>query len=423
MHSKGITISIRKLVVWLLFLYPFYHGILQDKLGISYISVIDEILIAFLLAYKFSRKIKIQRWEKQYLLIIVIWGIWGCLSGAIRGVDIGITLSGMMFQLKNYLIVFTVAGIRWTRNDIRKIFKALKYIYSLVIVLGFVFYFFPSIALFKNILMTSIFNQEALFATLMVPVGIYAFVMYIQKGEKKQLLLLGVVFTGLIFATTIKNIISLFLVCVIYLATQKGKRRKIYFILFGMMGLIVASPYIISLFSDEIAVNFVASNAINRPRWMLYRYGYKIAKDFFPFGSGFGTYATSVSYNNYYSDIYELYGINTRYGFRKGEAWFLQDTYWPAVLGESGFISVIFVAMLLIIIAIQLNKAVKRAPQGDKELVSIVFLSFIALLIESFFTSSFFGTRSYMILVFSGIVIRYVTDASRINVEFHESKG
>ena len=423
MYLKRKPISIRKLAVWLLFLYPFYQGVLQDKLGISFVSFLDEILILFLVISFFLNKKKIMRWEKIFLSILLAWGMWGCISSVLRGVSIGITLSGMILQLKNYLIVVIVAGIRWTRFDILRILKALKHIYFVVIILGFVFYFFPSVALFKNIYMTSVFNGEPLFATMMVPVGIYAFVMYIQKREKKQLALLGIVFVCLILATTIKNIISLLLACAFYFTTQKGnRRRKMNFIMLGMLGLVAFSPYIISIFSIEIEGNFLVPEAINRPRWMLYRYGFKIAKDFFPFGSGFGTYATSISYTKHYSDIYGLYGIDTRYGFQKGDVLFLQDSYWPAVMGETGFIGVIFAVTLLGIITIQLRRAIKYAPFGDREIVSVVLYSWIALLIESCFTSTFFGARSYMILVFSGIVIKYVAYSSCLSLLCHETK-
>ena len=76
--------------------------------------------------------------------------------------------------------------------------------------------------------------------------------------------------------------------------------------------------------------------------------GVTLAVQEFPLGAGFGTYGGYVS-QRYYSPLYDQLGLSTIYGLAPESPYYLQDTYWPHLLGETGVIGA--VAMLLFLTA------------------------------------------------------------------------
>ena len=63
---------------------------------------------------------------------------------------------------------------------------------------------------------------------------------------------------------------------------------------------------------------------------MMYKTGFLIFRDYFPFGSGFGTFATEAS-RVYYSSMYGKYGLWGIWGLKEGEASFAADTFYPSI--------------------------------------------------------------------------------------------
>ncbi|MDZ7870851.1 MAG: hypothetical protein U5L02_16895 [Rheinheimera sp.] len=75
------------------------------------------------------------------------------------------------------------------------------------------------------------------------------------------------------------------------------------------------------------------------PRALFLNTSLSIANDFFPFGSGLGTFGGVVAANSD-SDFYYKYLIAYEWYYQYG--WFLTDTYWPKFIAESGYIGSIF---------------------------------------------------------------------------------
>jgi len=75
-------------------------------------------------------------------------------------------------------------------------------------------------------------------------------------------------------------------------------------------------------------------------RSILHSVSLQIAKDFFPIGTGFGTYASAESVK-VFSPVYEQY--NFEYLCRYEPSWrhYLSDTFWPIIVGQTGAIGTI----------------------------------------------------------------------------------
>jgi len=87
---------------------------------------------------------------------------------------------------------------------------------------------------------------------------------------------------------------------------------------------------------------FVYGIEDGQARSFQYYYALEILKDYFPFGSGFGTYATEGA-AKYYSPLYSILGIDNVWGMREvdynTDADFLKDTFYPA-LAQFGIVGV-----------------------------------------------------------------------------------
>ena len=83
------------------------------------------------------------------------------------------------------------------------------------------------------------------------------------------------------------------------------------------------------------------------PRLVLFNYGLKTALAYFPLGSGFATYGSPVA-ASYYSPLYQLYGFNNKYGMSKTDTSFLNDNYWPTIIGQFGFLGLIIALIIFV---------------------------------------------------------------------------
>ena len=73
------------------------------------------------------------------------------------------------------------------------------------------------------------------------------------------------------------------------------------------------------------------------PRVALYAGSVAIARDEFPLGVGIGRYGSHMSRQEY-SPVYERYKLHRVFGLRQRRPIAVTDTFWPMVLGETGFV-------------------------------------------------------------------------------------
>lgn len=76
-----------------------------------------------------------------------------------------------------------------------------------------------------------------------------------------------------------------------------------------------------------------------RARPETYKTGVQIMKDYFPFGSGFGSFACAAAAKEY-SPLYYKYNLNEIWGLEPENPMFLADTFYPIVYSEYGLLGV-----------------------------------------------------------------------------------
>ncbi|WP_024867337.1 O-antigen ligase family protein [Butyrivibrio sp. FCS014] len=99
-------------------------------------------------------------------------------------------------------------------------------------------------------------------------------------------------------------------------------------------------------------------------RSLILETGIQIMKDYFPIGTGFGTFSSHVA-AEHYSPVYILYGLidSAQLSLVEGRsAYYFDDMFWPIIMGQTGIIgTVLYVLMLGALLIITWNLYKKEA--------------------------------------------------------------
>ena len=134
-------------------------------------------------------------------------------------------------------------------------------------------------------------------------------------------------------------------------------------------------------------------------RMALYYFSLLILKDYFPFGSGFASYATYTSGESY-SAIYAKYGMNHMYGLTKVSPDFIADTYYPA-LAQFGYVGIALFFLFWINLMI---KAIKKYQKGFLKESLIAILIIIFFLIECTSDATLTHNRGMFVMIMAGLL-------------------
>lgn len=165
--------------------------------------------------------------------------------------------------------------------------------------------------------------------------------------EKKRYLYIAMYCSFVLMMTILKkSVISNIIVWSAFLILYANHKEKLQIAIL----LIITSFIVYNFLEIEIIENyhqnltyFERVGPEGHVRLGMYVAGFQIATDFFPFGSGMGSFGSLASISNgYYSHLYFDYGIadigsNSAYRVFIGLHTLL-DTWWPHILGELGFI-------------------------------------------------------------------------------------
>ena len=159
-----------------------------------------------------------------------------------------------------------------------------------------------------------------------------------------------IIMANVIIAATLRSkglmFIAVYIFLFIYLIIKKKKLSKKMILAIGVLSLLVGGAQMFRYLSNpDWARSVLMINSFN------------VANDHFPLGSGFATFATWESGESY-SPVYEHYGIDTIWGIQPDNYSFIGDTYWPAIIGQFGYIGLIFV--LIIIFKIYQNISLEK---------------------------------------------------------------
>ena len=150
----------------------------------------------------------------------------------------------------------------------------------------------------------------------------------------------------------------------ITLSTLRSKAVMFIIILFFMYYLIIKlnqrlqiSATLILFIIGLYFINDKIFEYLSNPEWArsaLMLKSFQVANDHFPFGSGFSSFATWTS-GVYYSPLYYTYGLSNIFGLTVDNYAFVGDTFWPAILGQFGYIGCAIVIYIIYQIYVKIS--------------------------------------------------------------------
>ncbi|MDM0611808.1 hypothetical protein QTH09_12335 [Clostridium perfringens] len=188
-----------------------------------------------------------------------------------------------------------------------------------------------------------------------------------NKKNKNIYIFLGM----LILLSTFRSkalifVLAYILINIYYQYTEKFKLK--YFIIIGIVGVILTW--------GKVEDYFIHGLYAARPA--LYIIAVKIMIDYFPFGTGFCSFGSSLS-GKYYSSVYYKYQISNVAGLQVNNYAYMADSFWPYVLGQFGLSGLITYVIMLI----ELYKSLKTRYYGMRSKLKAIDILIFYLLFAS----------------------------------------
>lgn len=332
----------------------------------------DEIFTIFLLVFFIIRNIRIKKsvfMELLLVMLIVVIGLASNINSNYQNSSIAI-IGDIISVIKVPLVLILYTNTA-KDNENKSVIKMLTKFSKLYIIIAFI------VAVYAYL-----FHINTFFASERYGIGAYKFICrnagifgYLVMGmvallsfnkneikNKKIIVILGLT----LIALTTKGPQLLFVGIYIFLYLIRINKIKWYhFLAIGVISIVVGSYQIQHYLKPTEA------------RYALTAASFIIAKDHFPFGTGFATFGSEMSKAFSYSPVYIKYGLNFIRGLNEEYTAYVTDNYWPMILGQLGYIS------LLVFICFY-YKVFKRINEtNDKNVKRIILSLFITFMIGS----------------------------------------
>ena len=329
-------------------------------------EVIMLVLLVLTLTQRLTHPSSVRVW--RYIAAGVVFAAAGLASDFVQHVPPSISAVGGWLQLKWWVLLAIGLMTPWTERDRERVLNTLMRIGLVLSALGVVD--LVAQGPFRRLLHTnkvsltldpraahaveSIFTTPSQFSIVMAMLMTVAVAARItRRGDRYGLY--AVIFGGMallslrvtaVFAVTA----AAFIVWI--LGSRSFGGRALAVIAIALLATIT-----FTLFKSEINSHLTTYSQINstNARGELYATSVIIAKQHAPLGSGFGTFASGES-RQHYSQLYVQYGLSGTYGLSRADPQFIDDTMWPAILGETGYIGLLAVIFGLL----ELTRALVR---------------------------------------------------------------
>lgn len=363
-------------------------------------SMFDEIIcIIFTLAMLLTcslrpNKIKnILKKEKEAILLLAALIIIGLVGNAICKYQYNITaiLKDIM-SLSKFIVVYISSLIIFMNIDkeilLRKIARRSR-------IFIMVFFFFALVNLICDIGMgydirSGIRTYKFIYShpTYLVISTIVMMCILIAEGRESNKAYIGLALSILLFSGRSKAIMFILLYLFIELVWKNIEKIKLYQLAF-IIG--IASTIFIKKIMDYFSYGYTSA----RPA--LYLIGLEIARKNLPIGSGFGTFASSIS-AKYYSKAYIVYKLNTVWGMSKDDYSYIADTFWPYIYGQFGILGF----CIFVLIIYNLYNSIRKRYSYSKCRIKAINLLMVYILISSIAEAIFIdSTGTFIFVVFA----------------------
>jgi hypothetical protein len=370
----------------------------------------DELLalgMFLFLIYSLRGRVAVSKGNFKIAMLFLLFQLIGILSTYLNGVQI---LRGEIEDIINcskfFVVYFGMAFLirhvnrksKELLDSVIKVSRILIIIFMSLIVLDFVF---PQV-FFEKSMKYSNLNPAQLFyfhPAALAHVGITLLALISLSNEKKKdrkYVIMCCLICLSTLTTKTSGFIFIYLCFYLFEDFSKGK-RKYMIALLGLMG-----AFFIGY--DSIKMFYLSSSA----RSLITNNSFTLANQFFPIGSGFGTYG-SASAAKYYSPYYFSFGYNHIYGLMETRTSYLTDTFWPIIIAQFGYVSL----FLFIGIIIMFLKKIFYLYDTKRNYFLSTFTAFGYLIVMSTSSTSFFNPAAVNYATILAIGLTLDTDKIR----------
>lgn len=367
----------------------------------AYLDESITILCGILILLKLSRPIKINKTYIKIGACFVIIALLGLISNMIFQIqDELIAVLKDVLAFSKFYVIFLASLICFGNGIKERSYKRMCSFSKLYVVVLFAF-------AVLNVLLDlgmddgyryGIKTYMFLYShpTFMVSSVIAICTILVAEGKRKNMPY--IVMAGVVIAAGLRNkgLIYLFVLVVTSVILKgfpgfRGKLKKFQLTkkrkFQVSVGVLCACA--IGFYFAKSKILAYVSWGLTAARPALYIVSLSIMRDYFPLGSGFGTFASSLS-GEYYSPLYYMYGIQNVSGLERDLGYaYIADTFWPYIFGQFGVFGTLIYFLSLYYVA----RCIISKYQGDKYKFIASLSLFIYLVtgcfVESMMTNSF----------------------------------
>ena len=384
--------------------------VIQPLLGflkLPFLGYFDEFLLLIALVVFLFRKFLDRKPLIRTPIDMCFGGLLviGMISSIIHQiVPWSVTLGGALLFCKGFLFFYIFSNVTMRQKDIDSMMRIFVALGLAVAGYGILGAFFPGIFLpplgipsrqsYFIPSLQSFLGHPGAFAAFMAILASFTFARYWITGQKKALFLNIFFVICMILSFRRTSVMGYFLATLIVIfwkglpKSSAAIHRNMMIAIIIVMG-VAFSGSLGKMYTNLYQGYFTRGET---PRSMLMKTGVQIAKDYFPLGTGFGTYASGIN-RSFYSPLFYKYRLFTVWGLSEDKDDFINDTFWPHVVAEVGvFGFLLYLAILFSLIRIPIQALKTPGDIEWKTFVLGVLMMFIISIVESTKATFYEGT-------------------------------
>jgi hypothetical protein len=343
----------------------------------------------------------------------------GLLSGLLRGAPLPLMAAAALLGVKGWLLAGVVAQAGWSRPALRRLARigaaAAVVTFAVSAVNLAVPAWFTSVAggtatavdyrwalpsLLGPFLFPLVYGNVTALAA--VAFGAAALTTTGRARRTSAWFAAGCTVCALLSARRLV-LVALVAAVLVYLVVRRSRRLWLW--VGGAIAVAGAalSPLIVRVVRATVAEYFGAAE--EPARTALTTGAFDVAGDYFPLGAGLGRYGSYLA-GQQYSPEYRARGFDQIFGLRPEPPFngYLTDTFWPAVLGEAGWLGVVAYVLAVAAVFRQVGRLAVRGSGPARTVGLMALLVWAAAVVLSLGNPLFVAAPLFLIpFVLSGI--------------------
>lgn len=349
-----MQINKRKIYTVIVLIYLFlFSTVLEDYVLIF--KYFDE-CFALMACLVFIKSRRHRKDELKLLLILVLFVGWTLIANIIfQYQDFKVALGDAFLNIKFWCALYI--GIEMAKTYRIEAFKTIicNNIRFITVLFFILFLLDNIIGLFTPIIREGLRSTHLFYwqPTYLVAYCVWMIMILISLDNRKRNYKYIVILLILMCTSYRSKAIAAALLFIIIYYLAYIRKKKITIKTFLMI-----LPVMILVGWDQIYWYFFSPIRVDSARNVLTWTSLEIAKKLFPFGSGFGTFASRLS-GVYYSPLYDMYNLSGVNGLNRADYGYISDSFWPMIIGQNGFIGLLLFVAMLFILYLKISKTRK----------------------------------------------------------------